>query len=65
MIPKLIVLDPTMVDADSTTLPGAQIFGNHIRIHPDIKDQAMEGLTLMFGDVFKIITAEEFKKQCH
>lgn len=53
-LPEIIVIDA------NSTLDSADIYADHMRVHPGKAEQAIEGLTAMFGDVFTILTVEEY-----
>ena len=54
MIPTTVRLNSKLVDDDGKPYKGVQIFENHLEIHPDFKDIALQGLKAAFGNVFTI-----------
>lgn len=60
MVPALIVVDPNLVDFYTHPTKGAVIYEDHVRVHPDEKLIVTDGLIKMFGDVFDIISVEEY-----
>ncbi len=62
MLPPLIVIDPALIDFYGKPVKGAQIFADHVRVHPDEKRKIIEGLEGMFGEVFKILTIKEYNE---
>jgi hypothetical protein len=60
MIPLLIILDPKLLDFYGEPSKEAIIFEQFVKVHPHYEQRILEGLNGMFGDIFTVITINEY-----
>lgn len=58
MIPKKVFVNKNLIE-NGKPYNGVQIFEDRLEVHPDHKDKAIEGLILMFGDVFEFVEDDD------
>lgn len=62
MVPRIIVEDPQTLDFYGQPERGAKIYNGYIQVHPTSLDKVVEGLIAMFGDIFTVMTIEEYNE---
>lgn len=59
MISRVIVTDNGMVK-DGKPIEGADIYHDHVRVHPDFAEKTKKGLEEMFGKECVVVSYEEY-----